>query len=516
MQLALGLYSAAQRAPTRTAVACGERRFTWAEEQVRIEALAGALVRRGAGPGKRIAVLCLAGIEYFELSYAVPMTGAALVPLNTRLAAPELQHALCDCAADTLVYDGAHADIVTTLLGHVPVADFIRIGGNAESPGHAGYEDLLGERGGWNFRLWPDDHLFAIVYTGGTTGPPKGVLLSHRSIGFNVRCLVRDFEWTPDTTYLHVTPMFHLADLGPSYMLTLLGGTHVFIERFSVDGVIDLLVRWKCDAVNLVPTMIARVLDSPRLKSVDLSHVRRIGYGAAPMPESVLQKAMELLPEVSFVQFYGQTETCGAISVLRPEHLASGARDRHRLRSAGLPQFGVHLRIVDEAGNEVPRGCTGQITAMTPGAFGGYLGDEASTRAALRNGTIFTGDIGMMDADGFVYVTDRLKDMILTGGENVSSSEVEHVIAAHPDVRDVAVVGMPDRIWGERVCAVVIPRDGCTLTEEDVRDYCRPSLANYKCPKSVIIRREPLPLSAVGKVRKDLLRQQLWPEEQSR
>jgi long-chain acyl-CoA synthetase len=255
--------------------------------------------------------------------------------------------------------------------------------------------------------------------------------------------------------------------------------------------------------------MIGWLVNRPDLDHFDLSSLRYMGYGASAVPEPVIRRALELFPQLTFNQFYGQTEAGGGAVTLRAHQHSLDPSLSHRLRSAGQPINGARVEIQDEGGAEVPRGTWGEICIRSDGLFSGYLNNPERTAQALRDGWLHTGDVGFMDEDGFVYVTDRLKDMIVTGGENVSSSEVEDVILQHPAVASAAVVACPDSDWGERVHAVVVLREGAEVTESEIIDFCRGRIANYKRPKSVSLQREPLPMSAVGKVRKDLLRSRL-------
>lgn len=506
MHLLDGLLRSARVRPRDPAILNEGPPQDWAGLAGRIARIAGGLSAAGIGAGSRVAILALNGPAYLEAIHAIPWAGAVMVPLNTRLAEPELAFMLEEARAEALVFDAAHAGMARNLAAGLPGLRHLW----AIDPvaGLPAWEELAGGT------PIPDPQpgareMLAICYTGGTTGRPKGVMLSHGGMEHHVSCLMRDLEWSEDTRYLHVTPMFHLADLGPSYCLTALGGAHAFLPRFTVPELLDRLEALDITAVNLVPTLIGWLVGDPSTPARRLTRLRDIGYGSAPISEPVLRRALELFPGVTFRQFYGMTEVSASLSVLRPAH--HDPERPGRLRSAGQPTFGVQVRITDVAGEELPPGEVGEIQCRSAGLMLGYLDRPEESAAALTpDGWMRTGDLGRIDEEGFLHVVDRAKDMIVTGGENVFSSEVESAIAAHPDVAQVAVIAIPSDRWGEEVHAVVVPRAGATLTEAGIIAHARGLIAGYKCPKSVTIRREELPLSGGGKVQKHLLRAAFW------
>jgi acyl-CoA synthetase (AMP-forming)/AMP-acid ligase II len=475
---------------------------SWAETAERTLALADGLLAAGLAPGSRVAILAANGVDYFELSYALLMAGIVMVPLNTRLAPAEIEEQLSDCAADALVADAAFLPLGAELQGRLP-----RLAGLIGCNGAAGSTSLDTLRAAGSPRDQPPrapSDLAAILYTGGTTGRPKGVMLSHRALDHDLACILADIGWPRGVRYLHVSPMFHLADLGPCWATTALLGTHVWLPRFSVPDLIDHLERHACSATALVPSMIAMMLDALAREPRALPALRHIGYGASAIGRPLLERLRARFPDIALVQFYGQTEAGGSFTCLRAEeHVA----DSPALASAGRPHAGCRVRILAPDGREQPRGTVGEIVGTSGGLFDGYLNQPEATAAALRHGWLHTGDAGFMDADGRVHVTDRLKDMVVTGGENVASSEVEAVLMRHPGVMLAAVVARPDPLWGEAVHAVIQSgRD--PVCEDELRAWCRERIAGYKCPKSFEFR-DALPLSAIGKVRKDLLRAEL-------
>lgn len=501
--VANSLYRAAQILGDDVAHIEGDRTKGWSQTLDRVLRIASGLGELGLTPGSRVAVLALNGIDYFELSYALLLGGFVMVPLNTRLALPELQQQLADCAAVALVADAAHAKTAAMLQSELPaLRHWIGCGG-----AHADTDlDALALAGA---AIEPaprrPEELATILYTGGTTGRPKGVMLSHASLDHDLSCILADIGWPRGVRYLHVSPMFHLADLGPCWATTALLGSHVWMPRYSIDAMLEQLSRHHCSAVALVPSMIAMMLERLAADPVALTHLSHIGYGAAAIGRPLLERLRRHLPGVCLVQFYGQTEAGGSLTCLRAEdHRADGSK----LASVGRPHAACRVRIVAPDGTELPRGAVGEIVGASAGLFMGYLNNPDATATCLRDGWLHTGDAGYMDEDGFVHVTDRLKDMIVTGGENVSSSEVETALMRHPDVALAAVVGRPDRLWGEAVHAAIVPATGTQLTAAMLDAHCRLEIAGFKCPKSYEIR-DSLPLSAVGKVRKDLLRQEM-------
>jgi acyl-CoA synthetase (AMP-forming)/AMP-acid ligase II len=492
------LLRAAQQCGSAPAHLADGSTLSWAETASRTLALADGLRQAGLGPGSRVAILAANGVDYFELSYALLASGIVMVPLNTRLAPPEIEEQLADCQANALVADAAFVALGTDLQARLPCLDQLIGCNGAATPSTV---DALRSTGTpRELPPRPPAELAAILYTGGTTGRPKGVMLSHGALDHDLACILADIGWPRGVRYLHVSPMFHLADLGPCWATTALLGTHVWLPRFTVPDLIDHLARHECSATALVPSMIAMMLDALAREPRPLPALRHIGYGAAAIGRPLLERLRAQFPAISLVQFYGQTEAGGSFTCLRAEdHVA----DSPALASAGRPHAGCRVHIVDTEGREVPRGTVGEIVGQSGGLFSGYLNQPEATAAALRDGWLHTGDAGFMDAAGYVHVTDRLKDMIVTGGENVASSEVEAVLMRHPAVTLAAVIARPHSLWGESIHAVIQSGDG--VTEDELRAWCRERIAGYKCPKSFEFR-DALPLSAIGKVRKDLLR----------
>ncbi|MFP6757871.1 MAG: long-chain-fatty-acid--CoA ligase [Alphaproteobacteria bacterium] len=513
MYLTQGLKRSIQIKPNVRATLDGGREHTWREIGDRIAKLAAAMHGLGLETGDRAAILALNSDRYFEFLYATVWAGGVFVPVNTRLAAPEVAFWLKDSESTLLFVDANFAPMVAELsaAGQIPaVTQIVYMGDDAPPDGMHDYEALLkaADPVGDAERGYED--LAGIFYTGGTTGRSKGVMLSHRNLVFNGFNCIPALDFREDALWLHAAPMFHIADCLAIFGLTQVAATHIFIPGFSPDGVLDAFETHHITDTLLVPTMINMVVNHPGIETRDLSSLRNIAYGASPMPEAVVIRALEIIPQCKFRHAYGQTE-CAPLSTLNgPEaHVVEGPM-AFKFRSAGRAALGVEIRIVDEDGVEVPRGEVGEIAVRGPNVMQGYWRQPELTAAALRDGWMHSGDGGRMDEDGYVYVVDRMKDMIITGGENVYSAEVEDAVHGHAAVAECAVIGIPDDKWGERVHAIVRLKDGQTVSADAIMTHCHTLIAGFKCPRSVDFRTDPLPLSGAGKILKTVLRKPYW------
>lgn len=489
------------------------RKFTWAQTYERILRLADAIRETCGKSGRAVVILGDSGIEYYELSFAVAMAGQMMVPMNSRLSPQEYRQLLAqlDCAL-AFVGDG-YRSVIGESLDEMSCPIVGWRDGQGEVPATYEYEAFLGSGKPAAPSEVAGEDIWAIIYTGGTTGLPKGVLLSHRAIAYNIATVCQTLPWEERCRFLQVSPLFHLAGLGPSYAVTALGGTHFFLPQFSVEDLLSKLSEHRCTCTNLVPTMINWMLAREDLDSYNLSALRHLAYGASAISLPTLERLLAKFPELTFSQFYGQTESGGGLTALtwRDHNIAESGIAR--LPSAGRPSLGAIVRILDEEGNELPRGEWGEICGRSEGLFSGYAGHPELTANTIRDGWLHTGDVGFMDKDGYVFVTDRLKDMIVTGGENVSSSEVEAILGRFPGILQCAVVAVQDEVWGERIHACVVRAADCEASAEDIQEFCRTRIARYKCPRSFTFFSEPLPVSAVGKVRKDVLREMIAAAE---
>ena len=499
-----------------TATLFGDRRRSWGELRERVARLAAGLKSLGVAAGDRVAILALNSDRYLETYAAVPWAGAAVVPLNIRWSTAENAYALNDSGATVLFVDDAFLAQVVRLQGEVGTLRSVIYMGEAAAPaGLVGYETLIEAHSPLPDAGRGGEDLAGIFYTGGTTGFPKGVMLSHRSLWASVMAWLAAVGPSPQKVMLHAAPMFHLADGAVIIGGTLTGDAHAIIPFFTPEGVLAAVERFRVTDILLVPTMINMLVSHPKIAETDLSSVRSVTYGGSAIQEAVLARAIAAFPNCRFMQAYGQTELSPIATLLGPEYHVLDGPNSGRLTSAGRPAACNELEIVDPSDAEVPRGTVGEIRCRGPNAMLGYWNKPQETAAALRGGWVYTGDAGYMDEDGFVYIVDRLKDMIVTGGENVYSAEVENAVCNHPAVAQCAVIAIPSKEWGEAVHAIVIRKEGCDASAEEIIAHCRLEIAHYKCPRSIEFRSEPFPLSGAGKVLKRELRLPYW-ERQTR
>lgn len=516
MDITQGLRRAEQVRPNGTSTVFRERRRTWRETAGRVARLAGGLIGLGLQKGGRAAILALNSDRYFEYLLAVPMAGAAVVPINIRLAAPEIKYILQDSGTEILFIDDRFLPMLEALKGDIPgVRHVVHLGDGAAPAGMRAFEDLLAAQP-LGAPLAGDDDLAGIFYTGGTTGKAKGVMLSHRNLVVNAANIIPALGYDADSIYLHAGPMFHLADGASTLAVTIVAGVHVFVPAFDPADVLSAIAREKVSHGLLVPTMINVLVNFPKIREFDVSSLKRVAYGASPMPEAVLRKALAELPAVKFAQAYGMTEAAPLVTALDPRYTVLEGPDAARGKSCGQAGYLVEVRIADTEDREVPRGTVGEVQVRGPNIMLGYWNMPELTAQALRGGWYHSGDGGYMDEDGFVYIVDRLKDMIITGGENVYSAEVENAISTLTGVAEVAVIGIPDDKWGEAVHAIVVPRTGASVTADAVIAHCRTLVAGYKCPRSVAVRNEPMPISGAGKILKTELRAPYWAGREKR
>ena len=517
MYVSQSLKRALQVKPAGIATIFRGRRRTWVDSAERIARLAAGFKRLGLSPGGRVAILALNGDRYFEFMYAAPWLGAVMVPINTRLAAPEIDYILEDSDSEILLLDDsflAMLDALGPCRGKLRAV--VHMGDGPAPSGLQSYEALIDANPPIEDQLAGGETLAGIFYTGGTTGKSKGVMLSHDNLVSNAANAIGGLLYNRDTVYLHAAPMFHLADGASTFGVTMVGGTHAFVPKFDPAECVETMARDRVTNAALVPTMINMLVHSPAVTSHDLSGVQQIMYGASPMPEATLLKILEVLPKCRFVHGWGMTELSPIGSLLDPRYTTLTGPYAGRIKSCGQAALTAEVRIVDAEDREVPRGTVGEIVVRGPMVMLGYWKKPEATRAALRDGWMHTGDAAYMDEEGFIFIVDRLKDMVISGGENIYCGEVENAISLLPGVMECAVIGIPDERWGEAVHAVVVPKPGTNLTPEAVIAPCRTRIAHYKCPRSVAIRTEPLPLSGAGKILKTSLREPFWRGKEKR
>jgi acyl-CoA synthetase (AMP-forming)/AMP-acid ligase II len=511
MYLTQALHRAVQQHPERVAVRYGDRRRTFRELIDRVARLAGALQALGMQPGGRVAMLSLNSDCYLEYQMAVPWGGGVLNPCNTRWSTSELVYSLDDSLSTILLVDDTFCQEVDRIRRASSALREVIYCGDGDVPsGTHGYEALLAQTGPVPDAVRRGEDLAGIFYTGGTTGFPKGVMLSHTNLCISGMSLRAEGLATQGGTYLHAAPMFHLADMGLAMPHWVEGNTHSIIPSFNPELLLDTIERDRVSDVLLVPTMIQMLTAHPSMgRRRDLSSLQTIVYAAAPISEALLARAMAALPGVGFVQAYGMTEL-GPIATVNPAwYHTTEARKLGKLRSAGRASFCVEVRIVDPQNREVPRGTVGEVVVRGPNVMQGYWNQPELTAAVLRDDWMHTGDGAYMDQDGFIFVVDRVKDMIISGGENVYSAEVENVLAQHRAVAACAVIGIPSDEWGEAVHAFVVRKNGHEASADELIAHCKSMIAGYKCPRSVDFL-DALPLSGAGKVLKVKLREPFW------
>jgi long-chain acyl-CoA synthetase len=510
MNITHGLRRALQVNPQGTAILEGERQLSWAEVGERVSRLAGALQQLNVDKGDRVAVLMLNSSRYLELYLAMGWARAVIVPLNIRWSVAENRDALQDCGARLLVVDNSFFEAGKTLAAAIPGLTLLHADDCEPPSGIARYESLLAGATPVPDAMAGGDDLAGIFYTGGTTGRSKGVMLSHGNLMANALQSLAEGLSSRDAIYLHAAPMFHLANGSAMYTTLLNVGTNAIIKAFSPEAVAQAIERFRVTHALLVPTMIQMFVDHPGIEGRDLSSLRHVMYGASPISEALLDRAMARLPGVDFVQAYGMTELSPVATLLTPEEHVGVGRAKGRHRSGGRAALGVEVRIVDADNQPVPPRTVGEIVVRGDTVMMGYWNRPEETAKAVVDGWMHTGDGGYIDEDGFVYVVDRIKDMIVTGGENVYSTEVENVVAQYPGVLQCAVIGIPDPRWGEAVHAFVAVKAGTTIDAAAIIAFCKERIAGYKCPQSVDVRNDPLPMSGAGKILKRELGRPFW------
>jgi long-chain acyl-CoA synthetase len=481
--------------------------LTYHQLHEQVQRSARKLAATGVRKGDRLAVLMLNSPAYFDLYFSIPQTGALIVPLNTRWHRTELIQTLADSGSESLFVDGRFASSAQELREAVPQLKRVFFYARGTCP--EGLTDFASvEPGQVSFVEPHEDDLVGLFYTSGTTGGPKGAMLSHRNLYSNaVHALLPPAFLPEHCSFLHAAPMFHLADVGAILGLTLMGASHSFLPTFDPEGTLQAIERYRITNTILVPAMINMVLNHHSFDHFDLSSLRRIAYGASPMPLPLLRLAKEKLG-CDFAQGYGMTEVSPLLTTLAPEHHQFENADRAfaPIKSAGKPVLGVDVRVVDNEDRDVPTGEVGEIIARGPNVMKGYWKRPEISAEVLRGGWMHTGDLGAFDEEGFLYILDRKKDMIKSGGENVYSPEVESILCAHPAVLEAAVIGVPHQKWDETIRAVVAVRNGASVTEQELISWCRERLTTFKCPTSVVFT-DSLPKGGTGKVQKNVLRE---------
>jgi long-chain acyl-CoA synthetase len=479
--------------PERTALAANGTRSSFRELHARVGRIAAALTKHGFKAGDRLAILLPNEPDYIQLVYACAWLGVTAVPLNTRLSVKEIDGILGDAKPRGLIRHSS-LPVPTVQVSWQLVLD---------------QEPLEVRSDSVPDPIYDPDAILALIYTSGTTGQPKGVEMRHSNILENVYHTNFWFPLEEGAVHLHAAPIFHIADFPFMFAAPAFGTCQITVAKFNPQTFCETVQSERVTHTVLVPTMINMLTQFPDLKNYDLTSLKHLGYGGSPMPPELVHRMRQVLPNVKLVQVYGLSEAGFLTGLLDHEHTED------KLTSCGRPCLGIDVRVVDPTGKEVETRKTGELVARGANIMRSYWNKPEETKLAFRNGFFRTGDIGYQNANGYFYILDRLKDMIVTGGENVYSGEVEAVIYTLPAVREVAVFGIPDPKWGELVMACVVLKPGKTLSADELIAYCRRSLANYKIPRRVEFSDTELPKSGSGKILKKVLRERFWTHQES-
>lgn len=496
------LTGAAHFFSSQTAVVFEGKRITYSELNNRANRLANGLLSKGVKKGDKVSILFYNSPQFIESYFATVKTGAVAVPLNFRLAGKEIAYQIDHSDSTVLIYSEEFSEVIDSIRPELAkVKTYLCDGG---LPGVINYEELIA---GYPSKepavdISSQDGC-GIYYTGGTTGFPKGAYRSHQNIFLTSFTSLFCLSFRAGDVTLGLPPFFHLVGWDDVALSTfMIGGRLIVMKRYDPEKTVQIIEKEKVGVIFLVPTMIADIFSLPNLDKYDLSCLRVCCSGGAIIPTWVKRKIMEHLPQAGFVDGYGCTE--GAwISSLSPHKAAE------KDLCQGIPTPLVKVRVVDNEGRDVPQGEVGEVIESGPMCIREYYNAPQATAETIKEGWVHTGDMASLDEEGYIYIVDRKKDMIISGGENIYSAEVESVIYTHPKVSEVAVVGLPHKRWGEQVTAVVVLKPGQEMSKEELIDFCRESIAGYKCPKRVIFTKEPLPRSGADKVLKRALRESL-------
>jgi long-chain acyl-CoA synthetase len=496
----------AARQPNRAAIVYEGRTTTYTALDRAASQVARALIAEGVRPQARVAHLDKSSDLFFELMFGVAKANAVMVSVNWRLAPPEVVHIINDAEAEILFVGEEYFPVIEAIRGELKtVAKIVTLGGR-----HIAWETFSG----WRERHPASDPMLPAkptdtavqFYTSGTTGLPKGAELTNSNFAFMMPVWTEEWLLRPGVSSLVCLPMFHIGGAGWGVAGLFAGATNHVVREFVPAQILELIQRERLQVLLLVPAMILFLVQAPQIRETDLSSLRLIVYGAAPIPAELLKQAMAVFP-CGFQQVYGLTETTGAITLLPPRD--HDPNDAGKLLSCGYAQKGTRLRIVGDDGTDLAPGKVGEIVVSSPQVMGSYWKLPEATQRAIQGEWFFTGDAGYLDDKGYLYIHDRVKDMIVSGGENIYPAEVESALFGHPAVADVAVIGVPDERWGEAVKAVVVKKAGAEVTPGELITWARQRIAGYKLPKSVDFT-EALPRNPTGKILKRELRKAYW------
>jgi fatty-acyl-CoA synthase len=505
--------------PDKTAIVDGERRFSYAEYQNRVNRLAHGLLSLGIRVGDRVCILSPNSHFFLESFYATSRIGAVLVPLNYRLVAADHEYILNHAGVKAVLVDWEYTVVVDSIRPKLSTVEHFVVAQDAGDPpaDWIDWETLIADQPAETPPETgrPENDLVSINYTSGTTARPKGVMLTHRNCYLNAYNLIAHLRVAHDDVELWTLPMFHCNGWGGVYALTGMGGTHVVLRTVSGEAIFRLIEREGVTFACMAPAVLRTVLDYEHADRHEIRTVPRFTVAGAPPPAAFIER-LEVELGWSFIQIYGLTETAPLLTVSAPDH-ATRADDWARRARAGVPGLGVRITLRSDDGKPVPKdGVTiGEVCARSNVVFAGYWKQPDETDKAIADGWFRTGDLAVWDASGSIHIADRKKDVIISGGENISSAEVEDTLYQHPAVLECAVIGVPDKKWGETPMALVVLREGHALDEPAVIAFCREKLAHFKCPTRAEIV-DALPRTATGKLQKFVLRDRYWGEQQRR
>jgi len=493
--------------PEKTALVFEGIRISYRELNERVNRLANALIDLGCKKGERLAILSENTHKYMEVYFATAKAGMSVTPLNFRLSDSELPNIVNNSEAVICIAGDGYEERFQALSDELEnIKTWIALDTHHE--GYLYYEDLIRNASGEEPEVEVnEDDLMVLMYTGGTTGLPKGVMLSHRNILSAMYGLIIGYSLTRHDIECFILPLFHIS-LWPVLCILMVGGRVVIVRKPDLQSTLKTIEDEKCTHIVLVPTLLVWILDLPNLDEFNLSSLRSITYAGSPMPPEVLKRCIDKFGNI-FSQGYGLTEAAPLVTVLFPEDHALEGPKSGLLKSVGKEGATVEIQVVDENERPVKPGEVGEITARGKNIMMGYWKNPELTAEALRRRWLHTGDMGTIDEEGYIYLVDRKADMIITGGENVYPKETEDILYEHPSVQECAVASAPDEKWGERVQAVVVLKEGHTVTEEELIQHCKKRLAGYKCPKKIEFWDE-LPKTPIGKIIRKKVKEHYW------
>jgi acyl-CoA synthetase (AMP-forming)/AMP-acid ligase II len=483
------LTKSAHTLPDKIAVICDGKRVTYGELNARVNQLAHGLLHNGISRSSRVAILMYNSVELVEIYFALAKAGIVGIPLNFRLTSPELSYIIENSDATALIMGKGCEPTINQLKSKLlRLEHFITV----EKDYHKLYQDQPDHEPG--IKVNPEDESF-IIYTSGTTGKPKGVILTHKNHFWNAINYTVAYQMDEKDVELALTPLFHSSTLGRVFTYVFTGATFIISNRFDPEQAMEFITQHKVTSITQTPTMYAALLNLPQADRFHTDSVKRVVSGAAPIFPEMKGELKKLFPHAGIFDLYGLTEASPGVTILG-HHDPPG-----KITSVGRPMMSVKIKVIDEDSEELSPGENGEIICRGPNVMKGYYNNEAATQDVLKGGWLYTGDVGKIDQDGYLYLTGRKKEIIISGGENIYPAEVEVVLQQHPLILEAAVIGVPDGYWGESVKAIVVLKPGKSLTEREVIEYCKSQLALYKKPKSVDFV-DALPRNVANKVMK--------------